>query len=71
MSLLTGLFLIIGNSGVSGGELGFLRHRALVEREGVRRARAVLRRRADVLRQRRRSPAAWQVCIIIFFKYQN
>lgn len=49
--------------GVSGGELGFLRHRALVEREGVRRARAVLRRRTDLLKQRRRSPAAWQVNI--------
>lgn len=32
-------------------ELEFVRHRALVEREGMRRARAALRRRRDALKQ--------------------
>ncbi|XP_026332462.1 centrosomal protein of 164 kDa isoform X3 [Hyposmocoma kahamanoa] len=49
-------FAELGGAGVSRAdlpELEFVRHRALVEREGMRRARAVLRRRRKALRETR------------------
>ncbi|CAB3247018.1 unnamed protein product [Arctia plantaginis] len=49
-------FAELGAMGVAAAdtaELEFVRHRALVEREGMRRARAALKRRSDALRDTR------------------
>lgn len=60
--------LWLGAMGVAAAdtaELEFVRHRALVEREGMRRARAALKRRSDALRDTRHSaepPRAPSVC---------
>lgn len=50
------LYIIVGAvTTADTPELEFVRHRALVEREGMRRARAVLKRRRAALRESRAS----------------
>lgn len=52
-------------------ELEFVRHRAVVEREGMRRARAVLKRRRAALRETRASLSPHRAPSVSIYKEKH